>query len=173
MIECPTCQRQNREGSLFCTECGAYLATGGPLRTEALDRSELAAARPDLWETDTAEARPSSDRRITVHITIQASGRQLYLPATAEILVGRLDAARQIFPELDLASDGGLEAGVSRRHAKIQRQEDQFFVQDLGSTNGTFVNGQRLPPNRPHPLQAGDRLRLGRLELTLNFDDSP
>jgi pSer/pThr/pTyr-binding forkhead associated (FHA) protein len=165
------CQRQYREGTLFCSECGTYLATGGPLRTEFLERRELSAAQAEQWVEDAAGEERSIGKHTTVRITIQASGRQLFLPATSEILVGRLDAARQIFPELDLMPDGGLEAGVSRQHAKIRHQGGRFFVEDLGSTNGTFVNEQRLPPRLPHPLQAGDKLRLGRLEMTVEFDD--
>jgi hypothetical protein len=47
----------------------------------------------------------------------------------------------------------------SRHHAEISRQGDQFFIRDLGSTNGTFVNGQRI--TAPHPLNPGDQVRIG------------
>ena len=60
MIECPSCGHQHRPGTLFCSECGVYLLTGGPLRTEPLPESDLPATRADPWESgekgSTAEA---------------------------------------------------------------------------------------------------------------------
>jgi serine/threonine-protein kinase len=50
---------------------------------------------------------------------------------------------------------------VSRHHAVIRSQASAWFITDQGSTNGTFVNEQRLSPNTAHPLQVGDVLRLG------------
>ena len=52
MIECPSCGRQHRPGTLFCSECGVYLLTGGPLRTEPLPESDLPASRADPWATN-------------------------------------------------------------------------------------------------------------------------
>jgi serine/threonine protein kinase len=53
------------------------------------------------------------------------------------------------------------EAQISRYHALIRSQASAWFVTDQGSTNGTFVNEERLLPRQAHPLQAGDVLRLG------------
>jgi pSer/pThr/pTyr-binding forkhead associated (FHA) protein len=58
---------------------------------------------------------------------------------------------------------------VSRRHARIQRQRTQFFIEDLGSANGTFLNGQRLTPYLPHPLHDGDDLQIGRIRLQVGI----
>ena len=53
---------------------------------------------------------------------------------------------------------------ASRRHALIQRQGDSvYLISDLGSSNGTFVNGQRI--SQPTPLNAGDRIRIGETKL--------
>ena len=98
------------------------------------------------------------------------SKRQVQLPVVSEIYLGRLDAAHGIFPDLDLTADGGLESGVSRRHAKIHQKGNRFFIEDVGSANGTFLNGQRLTPYLPHPLQKGDKVQLGRLHLAVEFD---
>jgi pSer/pThr/pTyr-binding forkhead associated (FHA) protein len=56
-------------------------------------------------------------------------------------------------------------AGVSRRHAEIRHQGGEWLIVDLESTNGTFVNGVRIPAYEPHPLRDGDRIRLGRAEI--------
>jgi serine/threonine protein kinase len=63
------------------------------------------------------------------------------------------------------------DAQVSRYHAVIRSQASAWFISDQGSTNGTFVNARRLPPRQPHPLQAGDVLRLGS-QVTLYVQES-
>ena len=98
-------------------------------------------------------------------MTVVASERKIPLAGGNEFVLGRLDATRGVFPDVDLTLDGGLEGGVSRRHARIQRQRTQFFIEDLGSANGTFLNGQRLTPYLPHPLHDGDELQLGRVRI--------
>jgi FHA domain len=52
---------------------------------------------------------------------------------------------------------------VSTRHARIEPRRDGFWIQDVGSTNGTFVNGDRL--TQPHRLQPGDLIRIGETDL--------
>jgi hypothetical protein len=52
-----------------------------------------------------------------------------------------------------------LDEEVSRRHAVIVRAADRYLIEDLGSTNGTFVNGRRV--DRPVPLRDGDVIFLG------------
>jgi len=51
------------------------------------------------------------------------------------------------------------EAEVSRRHARLIRNGDVYIIEDLGSTNGTFINGKRL--DAPHALRPGDEVQLG------------
>jgi hypothetical protein len=92
----------------------------------------------------------------------------------ADAMIGRWDAERGIFPDVDLDADDP-EAKVSRRHARIIVQSGQagaegarYFVEDLGSTNGTFVNRQhRLQPNQPYPLADGDEIIVGKTFLKL------
>jgi pSer/pThr/pTyr-binding forkhead associated (FHA) protein len=144
------------------------LPTGGPLRTEPLPEEELPASRANPWATGAGEDQ-ESQKPATLRIIMAESGRQVQLPVVSEVYLGRLDAAHGIFPDLDLTADGGLEGGVSRRHAKIHQKGNRFFIEDVGSANGTFLNGQRLTPYLPHPLQAGDELQLGKLELSVDF----
>jgi hypothetical protein len=167
MIECPSCGRQHRPGTLFCSECGVYLLTGGPLRTEPLPESELPAARADPW-AGAAGAPPAEAGTTTLTVVMSSTGRRVPLPPGGEAVLGRLDATRGVFPDVDLTPDGGLEGGVSRRHARVHQQKSQFFIEDLGSANGTFLNGQRLTPYLPHPLRDGDEVQLGRVRLRIN-----
>lgn len=95
-------------------------------------------------------------------------GRSLALPTDrAELLVGCLDQADRIFPDVDLAQLGGRQVGVSRRHAMLRWLGGHWTLTDLGSANGTFVNDVALVPNVPVVAQEGSRLRFGALALTL------
>lgn len=87
-------------------------------------------------------------------------------PGKTELIVGREDPVSGVFPEIDLTDHGGDEGGVSRRHARIFVQGTQILVEDLNSTNYTYVSQQRLTPGQPHPLNDGDELRFGRVKLT-------
>ena len=80
--------------------------------------------------------------------------------------MGREDPVSNVFPEVDLDPHGGDEGGVSRRHAKFTVQGTQWYIQDLNSTNFTFVNKQKLQPNQLQPVNNGDEVRLGRITLT-------
>ncbi|HVF44912.1 MAG TPA: FHA domain-containing protein [Pyrinomonadaceae bacterium] len=79
--------------------------------------------------------------------------------------IGRWDADGGIFPDVDLDSDDP-EAKVSRRHARITRRAGQYYIEDLGSTNGTFVNrGRRLLPGDRQGLRDGDEVIVGKTFL--------
>jgi len=82
-----------------------------------------------------------------------------------ESMIGRWDADGGIFPDIDLDQDDP-EAKVSRRHARIQFHNNQFLIEDLGSTNGTFINrGPRLLPGNKQPLNNGDEIIVGKTFL--------
>ncbi|MEP7273673.1 MAG: FHA domain-containing protein [Acidobacteriota bacterium] len=92
---------------------------------------------------------------------------QFSIPPESEILIGRLDPNRGIRPEVDLSSHDPA-ARVSRKHARILVRAGQFFIEDLGSANGTFINNRiRLRPQQLHALESGDLIRIG--QTTLQF----
>jgi len=70
---------------------------------------------------------------------------------------------------LDLSEDGGVDCGVSRRHARLLLQDEQLLLEDLNSANGTWVNEVRLQPNQPIPVHHGDLISLGRLSIRVNL----
>ncbi len=160
-IICPSCGTENLIGTLFCVECGTYLPSGGPLRTEPLPEKEDSARRRESAQA----AQSTSDVTLQVELQIPKSERRIMLSADTEILFGRLDAAHGVFPEVDLTAEGGLEDGVSRRHARIYKREGHLYLEDLDSTNGTFLNGDRLEPYVPRRLSDGDTVTLGMLEV--------
>lgn len=164
-IVCPSCGAENLPGTLFCIQCGTYLPSGGPLRTEPLpEQEEGRSARPRQEGKDGEEA-----WALNIEVEVLNTGRKVLLSADREILVGRLDAAHGIFPELDMTTDGGLEQGVSRRHARIYTREGTCFVEDLDSTNGTFLNEERITPYLPYAFRDGDLLMFGTMRLKVHI----
>jgi pSer/pThr/pTyr-binding forkhead associated (FHA) protein len=97
-----------------------------------------------------------------------AAGSEFILDGD-ESYIGRWDADNGIFPDVDLDSHDQ-EAKVSRRHARIIRRDGQFLVEDLGSTNGTYVNrGRRLLPGNPQSLADGDEIIVGKTFLRFHI----
>ena len=77
--------------------------------------------------------------------------------------IGRRDPRQNHYPEIDLAEhDRGI---ASRNHALIERNGDYYTLTDLGSTNGTFLNGKALAPRQPQRLRPGDRIKVGEVEM--------
>lgn len=90
------------------------------------------------------------------------------LVTDTEFVLGRItvnDRANII----DLSPYRGYLLGVSRHHVVIAQTSDGYLVKDLGSANGTWLNGGRLAPFVPYVLKDGDHLELGRLSLTIRF----
>lgn len=82
-----------------------------------------------------------------------------------ESTIGRWDADNGIFPDVDLDAHD-TDAKVSRRHARIVRRNGGYFIEDLGSTNGTYVNrGRRLLPGNSQALSDGDEVIVGKTFL--------
>lgn len=113
---------------------------------------------------------PLQDRdgsRVMARLIIERGGRigKEFPIMGIETNIGRWDADSGIFPDVDLDEDDA-EAKVSRRHARIVNHNSQYFIEDLGSTNGTFVNrGRRLLPGKRHMLQNGDEVIVGKTFL--------
>jgi pSer/pThr/pTyr-binding forkhead associated (FHA) protein len=95
---------------------------------------------------------------------VASSGAVLALPAASQAVVGRADPVSKFYPELDLTPYGALDQGVGRRHLRLFVLGASVMVEDLDSTNGTLVNGQKLTPRQPRQLTNGDALTIGRLE---------
>ena len=82
-----------------------------------------------------------------------------------EMLIGRPDPVTGLLPEINL---GPLDSqrSLSRRHAKVINEGGMLFLrEEVGTTNGSFVNGERLLTGQARPLAPGDLLRFGSVEL--------
>lgn len=88
----------------------------------------------------------------------------------AEFLVGRPDPVTSTMPEINLGPVD-TNRSMSRRHAKIVFTGDHFKVrEEVGTLNGTYLNGQRLRPGQEAIFKVGDHLRFGMVDLTVEAD---
>jgi hypothetical protein len=113
--------------------------------------------------------RPPSIERSAAMLMVMDMDTEAHFPLVQEneIMIGRLDPHRGIRPDVDLARYDPASR-ISRRHARITTRGHQFFIEDLGSANGTIINGRtRLKPQEPYPLVNGDVVKIG--ETTLKF----
>jgi hypothetical protein len=83
--------------------------------------------------------------------------------------MGRRDPKRKINPTIDLTEERGAQLGVSRLHAEINYQKGRYYLKDMGSSNGTWVNNSKLVPYQPHPIDTGDQIRLGQLAILVHI----
>lgn len=86
--------------------------------------------------------------------------------------LGRWDPDSGAFPDIDLSNDD-IDSKISRKHAKIISKNGQFFIEDFGSLNGSYLNrGERLVPGEPVPLKDGDEVILGKTFFKFHILDS-
>ncbi len=165
MKTCPHCAHNNLEGVFFCEECGEVLfgEYAKVTSTKRIDTVTDGLVGKNTWGT----ARFSERAQVVLHI--RDAEEPIILDPTEETTLGRADAATGNKPGLDLNPFGGQEKGVSRMHAAIRRGEETLTLVDLGSVNGTHLNGQRLTPNQPRVLRDGDEIRLGKLVCHIYF----
>lgn len=72
-------------------------------------------------------------------------------------------------PDIDLLTLQAGNHGVSRIHARIHLNEEGWFLEDLHSTNGTWLNDEQLEPETLYPLESGDHLRFGQFACSIRF----
>lgn len=186
MITCDRCKTENLDGSQYCDECGAPLRPNGrppisqarpPQANEGRNgthsqapntRAEFAGNRVSAGLSFSAmRSSPKPHARLVIEKG-RSSGKQFML-SDVEAQIGRWDADGGIFPDIDLDTDDP-EAKVSRRHARITLSNGQYFLEDLGSTNGTFINrGKRLPPGQRQALCDGDEIIVGKTFLRFHI----
>jgi hypothetical protein len=113
---------------------------------------------------------PAAARAVTQLLVHGESGVEFQLSAGAETTIGRQDPVTGIEPDVDL-TDVDSHRSTSRRHARIDRRGARFFLtEEIGTTNGTFVNGRRLATGVPTELQSGDEVQFGLVRLRFRVD---
>jgi len=176
-IICPTCGHRNRPGVLLCENCGTNLMTGRQTSVGTRDLMREQEKGEEKLDAETQKAVDSAGgmtftEDMVLRIEIEGGSTPMLVYPKQEIIMGRRDPNTGGMPDVDLTAYAGYRMGVSRRHAAIRLQDKQLNVSDLGSSNGTFLNGTRLNAHRPYPLRDGDEVRLGQMVLRLYFQSS-
>jgi pSer/pThr/pTyr-binding forkhead associated (FHA) protein len=112
-----------------------------------------------------------SDQGLRISLTITGdtrTGRSQVVVADS-LVIGRASASGPEAPDLDLAPYGGAESGVSRAHAAFSYAGGHLYIEDLGSTSGTRINGFTLQPRQKYRLRNQDELEFGRVRMTVRF----
>jgi hypothetical protein len=180
MRRCQACGKEGSDNSKFCDECGSRLPVNGSgdpagreVRPQAISNPNFRASsitsvgipplvEPREQKVSTEESRLAGKGHARLVIERGEAANTEFMLAGEESNIGRWDADNGIFPDVDLDAHDP-DAKVSRRHARIIHRDDTYMIEDLGSTNGTFVNrGRRLLPGSPQPLNEGDEIIVGK-----------
>ena len=149
-VFCGFCGQRIVATDLFCAFCGAKQ----PIAQQGV--------HSEIYQKSAGTA------RLVIEGTSELSA-PIYALQKDDNLIGRRDPMSNIFPEVDL-SKYDPQTKISRRHAKIWRDGTAFMLEDLGSSNGTVVEGStantfKLPAHQPYKLASGDRIKIGDTRL--------
>lgn len=157
---CPSCGRPVLAASEHCPACHR------PLRLPSAVTSLL--TRPPRQQPVERHGPTGLLPGFRVVLQVLPSGACLTLPGQDWVALGRGPAqAEETLVDLDAHS--AYQRGVSRRHCALLRRDGRLHVVDLGSSNGTSLNGERLEPHRPYSLADGDKLILGSMHFSVSF----
>ena len=164
MITCSNCQYQNVSGAMFCAECGAQLDGIETLVTQAITDEQI---EEELKKKSPRPEPASTPANSWLSLHLMDSGKILPLASRNEFTLGRLSEGQPIMPDIDLTPYQAYASGVSRLHAVVKRDGNRVLVMDLGSSNGTYLNGRRLNPHVEEPLNHGDIVAVGKLKIQI------
>jgi hypothetical protein len=163
---CPVCHLKNPVGAIVCEFCGATLAVFDGIATtrhveENFSLPVEGATRKLEEELNTALA--------------PLTGISIYLEDLTPIVTSfekEFSLGRKVETGeagVDLIPFGAFQLGVSRKHAIIRETDRGYEIIDADSTNGTWLNKQRLVPNQAYPLPSGGIIRMGQIQLIVYY----
>jgi hypothetical protein len=161
---CPACQRPNDDLATRCVHCGEPLVALLPSHiTTPIESTRIA----HLTQSSSAE---ELSRRSAGMFVFQILGHDqpLITHIHPRITVGRFGVGEPP-PTVDLGPYSGSTLGVSRQHAVIATSSKGYTLQDLNSTNGTWVNDHKLESNETVSLASGDLIHFGQLACYAYF----
>ena len=166
MIICPNCQNKELPGAYFCSECGTQLIALDFLHTRVINKP-LPETITNLSENpDTAPRRSAPKKRdpnISLHLV--DSGQVIHLSDRKDFTLGRAVEGQPILPDVDLSPYEAFSMGVSRLHSSLRIMNGEVYVMDLGSSNGTRINGQKIVPHVEYSISHGDLVTLGKMKV--------
>jgi hypothetical protein len=171
-VVCSNCGHRNRPGTAICENCNTNLLSESAVSTKQLNRQDKQ-AMTDTGElvrdaVSTAGSNTFTEDMV-LRLEIEGAATPILLFPKKETVIGRRDPATGTMPDVDLTSYAGYRMGVSRRHSVIRLRNNEVEIFDLGSSNGTAVNGIKLPPHQPQAIRDGDEITLGKMTLRVLF----
>jgi hypothetical protein len=165
MIICPNCRHEEVAGALFCSECGAQLVFSDTTNTTAFPEKKK--KMDELPGTAPMQPNMTSTLRARILVHIIENGKLIPVPDKTEFTVGRASEGQPITPDVDLGEFNAFDYGVSRLHIVVRLTGEKLTVMDLGSSNGTFINGIRLSSNSEQVISSGDVVSLGKFRIQI------
>jgi hypothetical protein len=148
-VYCPECGFQNPISANYCSKCGALLAKEDEPSDQTMTYT--------LEETEGGELAPLDEIGTEgPALVVRAGGGRAgehFIPKEERTTIGRS-------PDCDIFLD---DVTVSRKHAVLRQQDGEFFIEDQGSLNGTFLNRERIESSR---IDDGDEIQIGKYRLT-------
>ncbi len=169
MITCPNCKHQELDGALFCSECGAQLVFTINNEEENSTGDSMAQAAPQQKPSTQPETPKPTTSGNNISLKLVGSDQVIPLAGQKEFTIGRITEGQPILPDIDLSPYEGYAEGVSRLHTAIRVTDRGVMIVDLGSSNGTRINGQKIVPNVNYPLKDGDMIALGKIKLQISI----
>ncbi|MBC8098727.1 MAG: response regulator [Armatimonadetes bacterium] len=137
--------------------------------TRRLDQEPIEPALP----VDDQEALAEYPITWVIELRVVGTPSVVQVRVQDEMVVGRSDPRYDTQPDIDLEPYGAYDLGVSRRHAQLFPKNNRLLLRDLGSSNGTYINGRYLLQGQEYRLRHGDMLTIGKLQLQVFFDIMP
>jgi hypothetical protein len=160
IASCPRCKQPRKKEDLVCSRCGMMFEE--TTRTRLLEREGDKAGRRGMMG---GGAFPNE-----APIIFEIDGVTLTLPVAEALVVGR-SSDEGGNPDVSLNQFTADQRGVSRRHMIIRRKGPLTYIADLGSTNGTYLNGRRLQRGEERILRDGDEIHLSHLLIRVHFPE--
>ena len=161
---CPICKNKNANEVAVCRHCGAPLNTDAHLTAATTRNTEIKVNYSEKIEKLDVDEKIIPTNAIAIYFA--ETTKPVEILVEPEFVIGRkVVATESLETFLDLSDFDGFRMGLSRRHAMIRRAESTYEIIDLSSTNGTWLNDERLVPYTPYPLPSGSQLRLSRIRL--------
>jgi len=163
MIICPNCLSKEADGSIYCSECGAKLNIASTVTTQKIETTE----RNGKLHGDTTPFQPPPPEKLDAWASLHMmeTGQIIPLSDRMEFTLGRVVDGQPVMPDVDLTQYNAYANGVSRLHAVLKRGPKGALLTDLSSSNGTYVNGNRIPPHVEQSIKHGDLIYLGKLKF--------
>lgn len=176
-ISCPACKMSNEAGAIRCAYCHTPLKNNEQKTVTIKKVHESTGTLPEFFDDYLSAPAYDGERFMDFEIPSKGialieleSSKLIVTKKEATFILGRASTEVKISkPLVDLTDFGAIDNGISRVHALIKKTPRGYQITDLESTNGTWHENQRLIPRKPHPLESGDRIRLGRLNILVFY----